>query len=169
MNSLVSLWWWRVGPVFCVWDGICILRLTNGQTLISCTPARRLRSVMPLKLEHIFLKEWDHHPSLPIQGHCPQAPHNVEDASQSWQSNNIKSFQEIWVNRFLEPKHHRIFWLHQWTQPQWWVIPPMHLSDLLPPKRACQWDSGGPQCTHSTALYTYKRSTVFHPSCKQHG
>ncbi|TWW73477.1 hypothetical protein D4764_15G0008710 [Takifugu flavidus] len=39
------------------------------------------------------LKNRDHHPSLPVQGHCPRCPRNVAEACQPGQPYNIQSLK----------------------------------------------------------------------------
>ncbi|TWW59221.1 hypothetical protein D4764_06G0007510 [Takifugu flavidus] len=44
------------------------------------------------------LKNRDHHPSLPVQGHCPRCPRNVAEACQPGQPYNIQSLKVPWAD-----------------------------------------------------------------------
>ncbi len=97
-----------------------------------------------------FFKNGNHHPGLPHQRHCPRLPCNTEEACQSRQPNNVKSFQHVRVN-----------FLHTWclsaellttseTSARYMVRLTLSLQTLPPPQRMCWLVSGVPQSALST-------------------
>ncbi|KAK0140004.1 hypothetical protein N1851_023076 [Merluccius polli] len=53
-----------------------------GRFTLGCEPVQR-------ELER------DHHPSLPIQGHCPRCPHDAAESCQPRQPHNIQGLKEL--------------------------------------------------------------------------